>query len=146
MKFGKTLLSNQIPEWSRNYISYKSLKRGIKAASNNLPPAEEVITGMSVCMCVWSRTIWLYTKTYYSQKSALFFQLDRELEKVNTFYTYKQALIRRRLWILEAKKVDANNDEKDELVLALKETQNQMKKLMWFAEMNSKGFRKILKK
>jgi glycerophosphodiester phosphodiesterase len=45
MKFGKTLLSNQIPEWSRNYISYKSLKREIKAASNKLPPAEEIITG-----------------------------------------------------------------------------------------------------
>jgi glycerophosphodiester phosphodiesterase len=50
------------------------------------------------------------------------------------------------LWILEAKKLDVNNDEKDELVLALKETKIQMNKLMWFAEMNSKGFRKILKK
>lgn len=72
--------------------------------------------------------------------------MDRELEKVNTFYTYKQALIRRRLWILQEKKLEKSHDEKDELVLALKETRNQMNKLMWFAELNSKGFRKILKK
>lgn len=45
MKFGKTLLSNQIPEWSRNYISYKSLKKDIKTAAVRLPPPEEVITG-----------------------------------------------------------------------------------------------------
>lgn len=78
--------------------------------------------------------------------SAVFFKLDRELEKVNTFYTYKQALLRRRLWILQEKKLEKGHDEKDELVLALKETRNQMNKLMWFAELNSKGFRKILKK
>lgn len=46
MKFGKTLLSNQIPEWSRNYISYKALKKEIKAASTELPPPEEEVTGM----------------------------------------------------------------------------------------------------
>jgi glycerophosphodiester phosphodiesterase len=72
--------------------------------------------------------------------------LDRELEKVNTFYVYKQQLIHRRLWILQEKKLENNHDEKDELVLALKETRNQINKLMWFAELNSKGFRKILKK
>jgi SPX domain protein involved in polyphosphate accumulation len=45
MKFGKTLLANQIPEWSRNYISYKALKVAIKAATAHLPPPEEEITG-----------------------------------------------------------------------------------------------------
>jgi glycerophosphodiester phosphodiesterase len=45
MKFGKTLLANQIPEWSRNYISYKSVKMAIKAASTHLPPPEEEVTG-----------------------------------------------------------------------------------------------------
>ncbi|OAC98587.1 hypothetical protein MUCCIDRAFT_167661 [Mucor lusitanicus CBS 277.49] len=120
MKFGKTLLSNQIPEWSRNYLSYKAVKGEIKAASAQLPPSEEEIT-------------------------AIFFRLDRELEKVNTFYVYKQALIHRRLWILQEKH-EKFHDESDEVVSALKETRNQMNKLMWFAEMNSKGFRKILKK
>lgn len=55
-------------------------------------------------------------------------------------------MINRRLWILHEKKLENNNDEKDELVLALKETRSQINKLMWFAELNSKGFRKILKK
>ncbi|GAN02496.1 cyclin dependent kinase [Mucor ambiguus] len=120
MKFGKTLLANQIPEWSRNYLSYKAVKGEIKAASTQLPPSEEVIT-------------------------AIFFRLDRELEKVNTFYVYKQALIHRRLWILQEKH-ERFHDESDEVASALKETRNQMDKLMWFAELNSKGFRKILKK
>lgn len=47
MKFGKTLLANQIPEWSRNYICYKSLKMAIKASSTKLPAPEEDITGSS---------------------------------------------------------------------------------------------------
>jgi len=46
MKFGKTLLSNQIPEWSRNYLSYKAIKKEIKAASTQLPASEEEITGL----------------------------------------------------------------------------------------------------
>ncbi|CEI98175.1 hypothetical protein RMCBS344292_12291 [Rhizopus microsporus] len=121
MKFGKTLLNNQIPEWSRNYISYKALKKEIKAASSQLPPPEESIT-------------------------AVFFKLDRELEKVNTFFVYKQNLIDRRLWILDEKYDKHRKDESDELSRALKETRSQMNKLLWFAEMNSKGFRKMLKK
>lgn len=67
------------------------------------------------------------------------------MEKVNTFYVYKQALIHRRLWILQEKH-EKFHDESDEVASALKETRNQMNKLMWFAELNSKGFRKILKK
>lgn len=37
-------------------------------------------------------------------------------------------------------------DNYEELVNALKETRAQMNKIMWFAELNAKGFRKILKK
>ncbi|KAI9283421.1 Glycerophosphoryl diester phosphodiesterase family-domain-containing protein [Sporodiniella umbellata] len=120
MKFGKTLNNNQIPEWSRNYISYKLLKREIKAVSNQAPASEESTT-------------------------AVYFQLDRELEKVNTFFVYKQNLIDRRVWILD-EKYEKQKDESDELSCALKETRAQMNRLLWFAEMNSKGFRKILKK
>ncbi|KAI8986544.1 Glycerophosphoryl diester phosphodiesterase family-domain-containing protein [Pilobolus umbonatus] len=119
MKFGKILLTNQVPEWSRNYISYKTLKREIKDAVSQ-PIKEDTTT-------------------------SIYFHLDRELEKVNTFFVYKQSLIDRRLWILN-EKCDNAVDENDELILALKETRSQIDKLMWFAEMNSKGFRKILKK
>ncbi|KAF7731209.1 Glycerophosphocholine phosphodiesterase [Apophysomyces ossiformis] len=132
MKFGKTLLSNQIPEWSKNYLSYKSLKKSINEASRHLPAAEEATT-------------------------AIFFQLDRELEKVNTFFTYKQAQLDRRLWILSEKyhqyypNTELSDDSSipdihDELASALQETRAQINKLAWFAELNAKGFRKILKK
>ncbi|KAG0173029.1 Glycerophosphocholine phosphodiesterase [Apophysomyces sp. BC1034] len=133
MKFGKTLLSNQIPEWSKNYLSYKSLKKSINETARTLPPTEEATT-------------------------AIFFQLDRELEKVNTFFAYKQAQLDRRLWILSEKyhqyypTTDASVDTSslpgiyDELASALQETRAQVNKLVWFAELNAKGFRKILKK
>ncbi|KAI9311706.1 Glycerophosphoryl diester phosphodiesterase family-domain-containing protein [Dichotomocladium elegans] len=142
MKFGKTLLRNQITEWSKNYIAYKILKKTINevAAVGQLPPSEEAIT-------------------------AIFFQLDRELEKVNTFYTYKQSHIDRRLWILSEKynqcttegvvpaatavsRADPGSytDIEGQLFSALQETRAQMGKIMWFAELNAKGFRKILKK
>lgn len=59
MKFGKTLLQNQIPEWSKNYVSYKALKKSINEASSHNPPTEEAITGMdyllivdTLCICV----------------------------------------------------------------------------------------------
>ncbi|KAI9278328.1 Glycerophosphoryl diester phosphodiesterase family-domain-containing protein [Phascolomyces articulosus] len=157
MKFGKTLLRNQIPEWSKNYLNYKALKKSINEAARNSPPLEEDTT-------------------------AIFFQLDRELEKVDTFYTYKQSQIDRRLWILTEKynqyhpsvslstststthdsttssegdatlngndtsTVSSYPDIQEELVSALQETRAQMSKIMWFAELNAKGFRKILKK
>ncbi|KAI8147206.1 Glycerophosphoryl diester phosphodiesterase family-domain-containing protein [Fennellomyces sp. T-0311] len=127
MKFGKTLLRNQIPEWSKNYLSYKSLKKSINETASDSPPSEEATT-------------------------AIFFQLDRELEKVDTFYSYKQSQIERRLWILTETynthypASEEGPDIQEELVSALQETRAQMIKVMWFAELNAKGFRKILKK
>ncbi|KAI8581990.1 hypothetical protein K450DRAFT_230264 [Umbelopsis ramanniana AG] len=106
MKFGKTLLKNQIPEWSRNYINYKALKKRVNRAAEEYRVGQQQACDDSV--------------------AAIFFALDRELEKVNGFYTYKRGEIDRRL--------------------ALKETLDQLNKLMWFAELNNKGFGKILKK
>lgn len=49
MKFGKTLLKSHIPEWSRSYISYKSLKKLLKNAvasqQQGTEPSEDSITG-----------------------------------------------------------------------------------------------------
>lgn len=92
---------------------------------------------------------------------AILFQLDRELEKVDTFYSYKKSQVDRRLWILSEKYNQHYNppeplspsperepyvDINEELLSALQETRAQMNKVMWFAELNAKGFRKILKK
>lgn len=48
MKFGKTLLQNEIPEWSKSYLSYKALKKAIKEAGVRLPPSEESTTGKTI--------------------------------------------------------------------------------------------------
>jgi glycerophosphodiester phosphodiesterase len=103
------------------------------------------------------------------------FALDRELEKVDGFYTYKGGEIDRRLWVLSEKfkqQHDAatvhtiqppmhqseflltpqdqrpldNPHANSQFVSALRETLDQLNKLMWFAELNKKGFGKILKK
>ena len=95
---------------------------------------------------------------------AILFQLDRELEKVNTFYMYKRSQIDRRFWIVSEKynqyckatsyylepstttTEETSHDDTKELISALQETRAQMRRIQWFAEMNAQGFRKILKK
>ncbi|KAF9433187.1 Glycerophosphocholine phosphodiesterase [Entomortierella beljakovae] len=82
MKFGKTHIRNQIPEWSRHYISYKGLKKdikqGLEAHINEESSMEDVVT-------------------------AFIFHLDREIEKVNNFFIYKRSELERRLRILAEK-------------------------------------------
>jgi len=52
MKFGKQLVKSQVPEWSRNYLSYKLLKQRVKDAQQiqmeygyNHTSTENAITG-----------------------------------------------------------------------------------------------------
>lgn len=179
MKFGKTLLKNQIPEWSRNYINYKALKKRVNRAEEESRLGKQQTCDDSVA----GRSELLYSpitscKRYHSPFSnswvAIFFALDRELEKVNGFYTYKRGEIDRRLWVLSEKfkqhnaaTVHAiqspvhqseflmtpqnqrpldNPHANSQFVNALRETLEQLNKLMWFAELNNKGFGKILKK
>ncbi|ORZ14419.1 Glycerophosphoryl diester phosphodiesterase family-domain-containing protein [Lobosporangium transversale] len=82
MKFGKILIRNQIPEWSRHYVSYKGLKKEIKngqeALESEQSSMDDVIT-------------------------AFIFHLDREVEKVNNFFVYKRSELERRLRILSEK-------------------------------------------
>ncbi|KAF9912886.1 Glycerophosphocholine phosphodiesterase [Linnemannia zychae] len=82
MKFGKTLFRNQIPEWTRHYLSYKGLKKEIKngqeAIANGESTMDDVVT-------------------------AFIFHLDREVEKVNNFFLYKRSELERRLRILSEK-------------------------------------------
>ncbi|GJJ70849.1 glycerophosphodiester phosphodiesterase [Entomortierella parvispora] len=82
MKFGKTLFRNQIPEWTRHYLSYKGLKKEIKngqvALSHGELSMDDVVT-------------------------AFVFHLDREVEKVNSFFLYKRSELERRLRILTEK-------------------------------------------
>ncbi|RIA99322.1 Glycerophosphoryl diester phosphodiesterase family-domain-containing protein [Glomus cerebriforme] len=118
MKFGK-ILKNQIPpEWSRNYISYKALKKLI----NNAVKTGRTAVGDDIV-------------------------IDRELEKVDNFFLYKHAEIDRRLRILSEKyrpNFDSYADE--EFLPVMMQTKELIHKLLHFADINKKGFTKILKK
>ncbi|CAG8500548.1 1090_t:CDS:10, partial [Acaulospora colombiana] len=132
-----------------NYIAYKTLKKLIKKAEE--------------------------TKSQYDYSTddniiAFFFLLDRELEKVNAFFLYKRAEIERRLRILSEKYCYPHSNGQDdpamgfrelengisnfipnteidsELLPVLLETKEQINKIFGFADINKKGFDKILKK
>ncbi|KAJ3280080.1 phosphate system positive regulatory protein pho81, partial [Borealophlyctis nickersoniae] len=87
-------------------------------------------------------------------KTAFFFKLERELEKVNAFYLQKEAEFKVRLRTLVDKKriVQNGNGRKQaqatlgNLREAFLQFQLDLTKLQNFVEWNATGFRKILKK
>lgn len=141
MKFGKTFVSHQIPEWSIYYMNYKHLKKIIKTVDrfvnyNSFSPLElpELIS---------------------SVLSQFFFELDRDIEKVADFYNAKYNEYARRTARIEAVLGYANGkithqvdttDELDEIISILLELRTIYRNLKWFGELNHKGFIKILKK
>ncbi|AEO71495.1 92e4c9ee-7a10-4609-b83e-85c30042bac6 [Thermothielavioides terrestris] len=129
MKFGRNLPRNQVPEWAGSYINYKGLKKLIKAAAAAAQHGEQV------------------------DLAEFFFDLDRNLEDVDSFYNKKFADACRRLRVLQDRygsspDVVANldDDEIEELMGALLELRSQLRKLQWFGEINRRGFVKITKK
>lgn len=141
MKFGKTFLSHQIPEWSVHYMNYKHLKKVIKTIDkfinyHTYSPLElpELIS------------------TVLSQ---FFYELDRDIERVSEFYDTKYNEYSRRtarivhvLGYTNGKithQVDTT-DELDEIVSISLELRAIYRNLKWFGELNHKGFTKILKK
>ncbi|GBL52273.1 Glycerophosphocholine phosphodiesterase [Candidozyma auris] len=141
MKFGKTFLSHQIPEWSVHYMNYKHLKKVIKTIDkfinyHTYSPLElpELIS------------------TVLSQ---FFYELDRDIERVSEFYNAKYNEYSRRtarivhvLGYTNGKithQVDTT-DELDEIVSISLELRAIYRNLKWFGELNHKGFIKILKK
>ncbi|KAK4043531.1 Glycerophosphoryl diester phosphodiesterase family-domain-containing protein [Parachaetomium inaequale] len=129
MKFGRNLPRNQVPEWAGSYINYKGLKKLIKAGVRAAQEGEQV------------------------DLAEFFFDLDRNLEDVDSFYNKKFADACRRLKVLQDRygsspDVVANldDDEIEELMGALLELRSQLRKLQWFGEINRRGFVKITKK
>lgn len=137
MKFGKTFLSHQIPEWSVFYMNYKNLKKLIKNIDYDFNPNEMEISDL--------------VNTILSQ---FFYQLDRNIEKVDNFYNSKFSEYSNRLNTIVTylnyhdnkinQQIDLN--ELDEIISILLELKNFFRNLKWFGELNHKGFIKILKK
>ncbi|KAJ2779702.1 phosphate system positive regulatory protein pho81 [Coemansia interrupta] len=139
MKFGKRIQAQTIPEWSAHYMSYKGLKRIIKELNAPLTPSLNPSEASK--------------QRLQTVKAAFFFQVDRELEKVNSFYLQKEADAKVRLKsLIEKQKTLRSRGPRNRTatIRALREaflnSRHDLDKLQNFVEINGTGFRKILKK
>ncbi|KAF9360543.1 phosphate system positive regulatory protein pho81, partial [Mortierella sp. NVP85] len=121
MKFGKQIQFQQITEWQNHYMSYKGLKKIINSLIQEKAQTSVTIAASPPPGSAPVNPEDEYSKFLQSQKAAFFFKLERELEKVNTFYLQKES----------------------ELKVRLRSLIDKEKK---FVETNGTGFRKILKK
>lgn len=141
MKFGHTLLSHQVPEWQQHYIDYKLLKKIVKSIHNR--EAEIRLEDRDADVFADSQI--------KADLARFFFHIDSNVEKVDEFYTKKYLDYERRLKKLIAVFPKTSSDindmeEYDDLVDILLELRNCFRNLKWYAELNRRGFVKILKK
>ncbi|KAJ2612986.1 phosphate system positive regulatory protein pho81 [Coemansia sp. RSA 1365] len=139
MKFGKHIQAQTIPEWSAHYMSYKTLKKIINELGAPLSPGADPSEASQ--------------RRLQTVKAAFFFQVDRELEKVNMFYLQKEADTKVRLKSLIEKQRNLRSRgprNRTATIRALHEaflnSRHELDKLQNFVEINGTGFIKILKK
>ncbi|KAF1850009.1 ankyrin [Cucurbitaria berberidis CBS 394.84] len=150
MKFGKHIQKRQldIPEYAANFVDYKALKKLIKklSATPVIAPQGEGSHGHDALDPQTS---------LQANKATFFFRVERELEKVNTFYLQKEAELRLRLTTLLDKKrvmqqhphsVSKTSSRYIALEEGLKQFSMDLNKLEQFVEVNETAFSKILKK
>jgi CDK inhibitor PHO81 len=137
MKFGKYIQSASADWATPWYMEYKGLKKIISALESAgkgytllaAPPPDELDQSL---------------------KTAFFYKLDRELDKVNEFYMQKEAQLRSRLIGLSGKLRLYEKRKRLDSLKILKEAHvqfiNDLAKLQKFVMVNFEGFRKILKK
>lgn len=126
MKFGHTLVAQQVPEWQGRYLDYKQLKQIIK----RLTRAENAENAKTI------QAMFLYT-------------LDENVSKVDTFYATKLLNYEARLLKITNGLPDFNsisNQECDDITQVLVELRSSIRHLKWFAELNKRGVYKIMKK
>jgi len=150
MKFGKQIQKRQleVPEYAASFVNYKALKKLIKklSATPTLLALNDVHRSAGI---VDSQA------ALQANKATFFFQLERELEKVNAFYLQKEAELKIRLkTLLDKKKVlqsrNQNTSRRSAKFTTLEEGfqqfGNDLNKLQQFVEINGTAFSKILKK
>ncbi|OAD01793.1 hypothetical protein MUCCIDRAFT_144012, partial [Mucor lusitanicus CBS 277.49] len=148
-QFGKQIQSQQFTEWSPYYLDYKGLKKFISSLLNT--PADSLkALGLPPIGIEEDRA-----KLLQSQKAAFFFKLERELEKINSFYLQKENELKVRLRTLIDKKKVLQSDTRrlkhaSTLFKAIQEAfvqfEQELTKIQKYVELNNEGFRKILKK
>lgn len=154
MKFGKQILCQARIEWAHQYMDYKGLKKLISretrsgtglitVASLGEPPFEHEDED-----CLENKV------TPSPSDAPFFFRLDRELEKVNTFYLKKVTELQARFKPLSEKlralQLRPTGQDSSSQWTALYEAviqfQGDLAKLQQYVDVNGTGFRKILKK
>lgn len=155
MKFAEHLAAHITPEWRKQYISYEEMKAMLYAAVEQAPSSEvteeEMIT------------------RYYARFDEQFFRVcDKELAKINTFFSEKMAEATRKYTTLKSD-LQASKDQHgdglrnrkgfsflpklnvparkmQDLKLAFSEFYLSLILLQNYQNLNFTGFRKILKK
>ncbi|KAI4469747.1 xenotropic and polytropic retrovirus receptor 1-related [Holotrichia oblita] len=154
MKFAEHLAAHITPEWRKQYINYEEMKALLYSAVEQAPSAEHVEPEVS--------------QRYFAKFDEQFFHYcDKELTKINTFYSEKLAEATRKYANLRSEIVETPFDDdkkkKDksrnilrkknlpirktqELKLAFSEFYLSLILLQNYQNLNFTGFRKILKK
>ncbi|KAK3321190.1 ankyrin repeat protein nuc-2 [Cercophora scortea] len=153
MKFGKQIQKRQleVPEYAASFVNYKALKKLIKklSATPILPAQNDLHRSVSLGEPLDSRA------ALQANKASFFFQLERELDKVNAFYLQKEAELKIRLkTLLDKKKVLRSRNQGvsrrsakfTTLQEGFQQFANDLNKLQQFVEINGTAFSKILKK
>ncbi|OAA67238.1 cyclin dependent kinase inhibitor [Niveomyces insectorum RCEF 264] len=150
LKFGKQIQKRQleVPEYAASFVNYKALKKLIKrlAATPTLSAQGDPRR---------SATPVDSQAALQANRATFFFQLERELEKVNAFYLQKEAELKVRLKTLLDKKkvlrsrgagVSRRSAKFTTLQEGFQQFANDLNKLQQFVEINGTAFSKILKK
>ncbi|KAJ5373555.1 Glycerophosphoryl diester phosphodiesterase, partial [Penicillium concentricum] len=151
MKFGKQIQRRQLdlPEYAASFVNYKALKKLIKqlSATPTIPAqrtAEEIARANADPQ-----------GALRANKEVFFFRLEREIEKVNTFYLQKESEFSLRLrTLVDKKRVTqsraVSNSKAPSNFAAMFEGFQQfdgdLNKLQQFVEINETAMSKILKK
>ncbi|KAG7202378.1 hypothetical protein KM043_018697 [Ampulex compressa] len=153
MKFAEHLSAHITPEWRKQYISYEEMKAMLYTAVEEAPSAESVEPEV-------------ISRHFASFDEVFFTFCDRELKKINTFYSEKLAEATRKYAALQSElktalelqhgggknKGKANvkphlpTRKLRELKLAFSEFYLSLILLQNYQNLNYTGFRKILKK
>ncbi|KAG9865123.1 ankyrin repeat protein nuc-2, partial [Aureobasidium melanogenum] len=150
MKFGKHIQKRQldIPEYAASFVDYKALKKLIKKLSATPVIHAQDLTNSGSGLADSQASL-------QANKATFFFRLERELEKVNTFYLQKEAELKLRLKTLAGRKKSLqarglSASKLSTVFVTLDEGfrlfNSDLDKLQQFIEINQTAFSKILKK
>uniref|UniRef100_UPI0032D6DB4D Solute carrier family 53 member 1 n=1 Tax=Homo sapiens TaxID=9606 RepID=UPI0032D6DB4D len=132
MKFAEHLSAHITPEWRKQYIQYEAFKDMLYSAQDQAPSVE--VTDEDT------------VKRYFAKFEEKFFQTcEKELAKINTFYSEKLAEAQRRFATLQ-NELQSSGSGSGDLKLAFSEFYLSLILLQNYQNLNFTGFRKILKK